>query len=279
MGSIIDKLSGYWQEAAFASRATRTWTDQYALLCHTARFHIRNLFGHVHANRSTFTIDLRIDRDRPATLTLRTFAGDLFVLYEVLAFDAYHIAPTLLSPDDVRVIVDCGANIGITALYLAARYRNARLFSIEPDPDNFALLTANVAHEPRIVPIHACVTGQPQSMVQLTADQPAWGNKIAVGDAGIAVPAITLAQLCDQYDLERIDLLKLDIEGAEEQVLANGGFLNRVEHVIIELHGNYDIHCLQRDIAPYGFAAQKPEPPATRMVTARRQTGRLVRPG
>jgi hypothetical protein len=43
-------------------------------------------------------------------------------LYEVLAFNAYHIATSLLPADKVRVIVDCGANIGITSLFLGARY-------------------------------------------------------------------------------------------------------------------------------------------------------------
>ena len=89
-------------------------------------------------------LDLWIDRDRPTTLTLRPFAGDLFVLYEVLAFNAYHIAPSLLPTDNVRVIVDCGANIGITSLFLAARYPGATILSVEPHPENFALLKANV---------------------------------------------------------------------------------------------------------------------------------------
>jgi hypothetical protein len=65
-------------------------------------------------------------------------------------------------------------------------------------------------------------------------------------------------------------LLKLDIEGAEEEVLENGTFLARTEHIIAELHGHYDFQSFQRDIAPYGFVAQQGRPPDTYMVTARR---------
>src|SRR5262245_50214060 len=140
------------------------------------RFHIRNGFGVFNEDRSMFTIDLRIDRKNPITLTLRPFAGDLFVLYEVLAFNAYYIAPDVLPPEKVRVIVDCGANIGITSLFLAARYPRAAILSIEPHPENFALLKANVAQIPRILPIRACITGRSQSSVRFTADQAAWGN-------------------------------------------------------------------------------------------------------
>jgi hypothetical protein len=65
---------------------------------HTLEFHIRNGFGCACDDSSPITVRLWIDRDTPITLTLRPFAGDLFVLYEVLAFNAYHIAPSLLRP-------------------------------------------------------------------------------------------------------------------------------------------------------------------------------------
>jgi FkbM family methyltransferase len=270
MGRITERLSGYWREAAFGWRATRTWADEYALLLNTIQFHVRNGFGCACNSRSTVTIDVWIDRDRPTTLTLRPFAGDLFVLYEVLAFEAYHIASSLLPTDTVRVIVDCGANIGVTSLFLAARYPRARILSVEPHPENFALLKTNVETIPRIMPIHACVTGTSQNLVRFTADQAAWGNRIATDSHGMLVPAITIEELCEQNGIETIDLLKLDIEGAEAQVLENGTFLARTEHIIVELHGDYGLQCFSRDIAPYGLVAQKGRPPDTYMVTAHR---------
>jgi FkbM family methyltransferase len=277
MGRVTEKFSEYWQEVAFGWRATRTWADHYALLHHTIRFHVRNGLGYACDNRSAFTIDLQIDRDTPTTLTLRPFAGDLFVLYEVLASNAYHIAPSLLPPDNVRVIVDCGANIGITSLFLAARYPHATILSVEPHPENFALLETNVAQVSRISPIRACVTATPQSAVRFTANQAAWGNRIATGADGVLVPAITIDELCDQNGLTKIDLLKLDIEGAEEQVLESGTFLTRTEHIIVELHGRYGFECFQRDIEPYGFVAQGARPPHTYMVTAFRRAAGLAR--
>jgi Methyltransferase FkbM domain len=96
------------------------------------------------------------------------------------------------------------------------------------------------------------------------------GNRIAAHDRGVLVPAITIEELCEQNGIKKIDLLKLDIEGAEEQVLENGTFLARTEHIIVELHGQYGFQCFQRDIAPYGLVAQEGRPPDTYMVTARR---------
>jgi len=162
------------------------------------------------------------------------------------------------------------ANIGITSLFLAARYPGATILSVEPHPENFALLKTNVAEVPRILPIGACVTGASQSSVRLTSDQAAWGNRIATDDQGVMVPAITIEGLCKQHGIEKIDLLKLDIEGAEEQVLKDGAFLVRTEHIIIELHDNYGFQCFERDIAPYGLVAQKIRPPDTYLWTAHR---------
>jgi FkbM family methyltransferase len=267
---MFKKLSGYWHEALFGWRSTRSWADQYALLNHTIRFHIQNRFSFTSDTGRTVTLNICIDGERPTPITLRPFSGDLFVLYEVLAFNAYHIASSMLPVDKVRVIVDCGANIGITSLLLAARYPKAKIISVEPHPDNFALLKDNVAKNPRIRPIRACLTGTTQSAVRFTSDQAAWGNRISTDDHGVLVPAITIEELCNQNGLEKIDLLKLDIEGAEEQVLENGAFLDRTEFIIVELHGHYGIQNFQRDIAPYGFEALEGRPPDTYMVTARR---------
>ena len=82
------------------------------------------------------------------------------------------------------------------------------------------------------------------------------------------VPAITIEELCKQNGIEKIDLLKLDIEGAEEQVLENGTFLARTEHIIVELHGHYGFQSFERDITPYGLVAQESRPPDTYLVTA-----------
>ena len=202
MDHIADKFSGYWHEVAFGWRATRTWADQYALLRNTIQFHIRNGFGCACDTRRTVTIDLRIDRHRPTTLTLRPFAGDLFVLYEVLAFNAYHIAPSLLPTNNVRGILDCGPISASHHCFLAARYPGATILSVEPDPENFALLKTNVAEVPRILPIRACVTGTPQSEVRFTADRAAWGNRIATDGHGVLVPAITIDELCEQNGIE-----------------------------------------------------------------------------
>jgi FkbM family methyltransferase len=154
--------------------------------------------------------------------------------------------------------------------FFSARYPNAQIFAIEPDPTNFALLKANIAGEFRITPIQACVTGRPQHEVRFTTDNPAWGNRISSAEDGILVPATTITELCHQLKLNKIDLLKLDIEGAEQEVLKNGDFLAIVDHIVIEFHDGYGFGSFREDIEPYGLRAQKASPLDTYMVTAHR---------
>lgn len=137
---------------------------------------------------------------------------------------------------------------------------------------NFDLLCRNTRSEPRIVPVQAAHVGGSSRTVVLSQDRPAWGNSI--GDrsstaSGIEVPGLALPDLCAAHHLASIDILKVDIEGAEAEVFAAPDFLRMVRYVMIELHGGYTLDRFRSDIAAIGFTAR--EPPAQgrpRTVTA-----------
>jgi FkbM family methyltransferase len=177
----------------------------------------------------------------------------------VLLGRCYHIPDAMLSPENVRVILDCGANVGITALYFASRYPNARIYSVEPNEKNFEMLKRNTAAEPRIVPIRGAVVGHSRTTVRLTMGKPAWGNFISEVDEGQEVPAFTIDQILEDNGLQCADLLKVDIEGAEKEVFANNQFMSQVGFVIVELHNDYRFDDFSRDVARLGFRAVAPK--------------------
>jgi FkbM family methyltransferase len=202
-----------------------------------------------------FTVRVQIGSSQERELGLRPFDGDIFILYEVLLGESYSIPDELLPPEQVYCIVECGANIGITSLLFASRYPNATIYSIEPHPSNFALLKRNVSNESRIVPINAAVVGLARPSVHLSADRPAWGNSLNTNNVGFEVPAITISEMCKIHDLSRLDLLKVDIEGAEREVFANAEFLPRVRLGVIELHGDYTFQQFAANISSWGGMA------------------------
>lgn len=244
-----------------------------SLMWHTARFHAMNAYKPNLVDNAPFSINLQLVNQSTRTVHLRPHGGDIFVLYEICMLQSYRIPETLLDPNKVEVIVDCGANIGITSLYFASRYPKAKIFSIEPHPDNFKILKENTRSEERIVPINAAVVGAPRETIKLSTDAPAWGNKITDQDNGISVPAISLTQLREKYGVGRIDLLKVDIEGAEKEVFANGEFLPDVNFGIIELHDGYSHSQFERDINRWSFAMRLPDPGGeTQMITFSRKS-------
>jgi FkbM family methyltransferase len=259
IGWIATKSWAYSREATFVLRNSLDWRTRVVLLKNLARFHASHIRGRIAADDLPFRARLRLAPKSELDITVRTFSGDLFILLEVLMDRCYHIPDTVLPPEKVRVILDCGANIGLTSLYFASRYPSARIFSVEPSLDNFQLLKCNVAAEPRIVPVHGALVGRERDNVRMTTHKPAWGNFIVEDDDGVEVPAFTVDQIMKHFDLSCIDLLKVDIEGGEKEVFANGHFISQVGLVIVELHDDYHLNDFARDVANWGFQAIAPE--------------------
>ena len=255
---VAAKSWAYSREVTFVVRNSLDWRTRVILLKNLARFHASNMRGRRAGGDPPFRAKLLLAPNSELDIVVRTFSGDLFVLFEVLMDRCYHIPDAVLPKESVRVVVDCGANIGLTSLYFASRYPNAQIFSIEPSLDNFKLLKRNTASVSRIVPVHGALVGRPRDHVRITTHAPAWGNFIAEDDEGAEVPAFTVDQIMERYGISYIDLLKVDIEGGEKEVFANGHFIPRVGLVIVELHNDYQLNDFAADVANWGFRAIAP---------------------
>jgi len=221
------------------------------LLAHTANHHLSNWFKLRRGDGQRFTVPLDLGGSNPTNLTLRTRAGDLSILYEVFAEKAYFVDDAKLPPESVTTVIDCGAHIGLTALYFASRYPNARIIAVEPNPGNYELLRANTAGEARIITLQGCVSDQ-SGAARISIDGPGWGYRI--DPAGVPVPAFTIQDLRDRYAIDMIDFLKIDIEGAEKGVFAQG--VGDVRVIVAELHGDYTIESFARDVAPMSVTSK-----------------------
>lgn len=242
----INKLARYAREPLWAFRSADLRTAG-VLLAHTARHHVAN-WRHRPRDDATFTARLDLGGEVPSEVTLRAVGGDLTILYEVFAEQSYRIPDDALPPDSVRWVADCGAHIGLSALYFAARYRHARVIAVEPNPTNHALLVANTRHEPRIIAVQACVSAT-SGTTTIGIEGPGWSHQMgAAGSASVEVPALTLDDLRNRFRMDTIDLLKMDIEGAEAEVLAGG--VRNVRAMAAELHGAYGVDEYARDVAP-----------------------------
>ena len=171
-----------------------------------------------------------IDLDWPgyrASLRVRLGQSDLRVLDDVIAQNSYE-PPFAFEP---RVIIDAGANIGLTSIWFAIRHPNAAIIAVEPDLENFRLLERNVAAYPNIRVVRAALWSHTGEVNLTDPGTGAWGLRVGPSDAetppvGASVPAVDMPSL-----------LKVDIEGGELDVFRDASaWIDRVDVIAIELH-------------------------------------------
>ena len=173
----------------------------------------------------------------PVYIRMRT--TDVSVYHEVLNCGQYAI-DLPLSP---KIIVDAGANIGMASLYFATKYPHARIIAIEPETSNFAMLAQNVAAYPNILPIQAALWNRDGEIGVNTPgsfESPLSKVGFVVREGqGVPVRAITIRTLMREIGIQSIDILKVDIEGAEKEVFESCDWMDTINCLMIELHDRF----------------------------------------
>lgn len=167
---------------------------------------------------------------------LRPGTSDLVVFNEVFGEKDYEFACWDIKP---QLIVDAGANIGMTTLYFARLNPQARIIAIEPEPSNVELLRRNTADMKQVMVKAAALWPRKSALDFSDANAGKWAFSVRESDPESgAVAAVTIPEILAETGAERIDLLKIDIEGAERELFGDGAeqWLPRVGRIVIELH-------------------------------------------
>ena len=168
-----------------------------------------------------------------APFNLRVLSTDVLTYDQIFLRNEYDFRAV----ERPRVIVDAGANIGLASILFASRYPEARIIAVEPERDNFSVLADNVRPYDNIVPLQAALWWENTTINIVDPGDGAWGFKTEPAGEGHAVPAITVDRLMSDQRIDRIDILKVDIEGAEKEVFADSSaWIDRVGSIIVELH-------------------------------------------
>lgn len=202
-------------------------------------------------------------------LWLRPGSGDLFVFHEVFLSECYRLPQ--LWRDGVATIVDLGANVGLTTLFFTTYFPHAAYICVEPDPDNALLLQRNLSFlGPQICIVEGAVSGQPGEVL-FSNDRPSWGNAIdRQRQQGRRVCCYSMHEIVALSPTGNIDILKVDIEGEEQQVFRDSGdWLSYVGLIIIELHSPYSCEMFTANMERAGFQVIQPKPDSEhRMIVA-----------
>lgn len=154
-------------------------------------------------------------------------------------------------------IIDLGAYIGDTVIYFKKLYPRARIVAVEPLPENLKLLRKNIAENQLmdVEIVEGAVTARGGEVDIFSDINPnGWTSMAGVHKGGwggqqksksMKAKSIKLDDLLD----EQVDLVKMDIEGAEGAVLAKSKKLDKVRNFIIEYHpvrGNKEIELVKQ---------------------------------
>lgn len=220
----------------------------YALIAENRWLRIMNKILITFRTVKNFSVAIRdyLKLSQSPTIILDLYSG-LKVKLRSNTVDA-HEAVTILSGQEYpfrllesvlsqgALVLDIGAHLGSFSLYLKAKRPDLQIYCFEPAADNFQLLSDNVALNSlldlKLFPI--AIAGKTGTVFLNTLSLDS--NAYALGQEGQPVPALDLDSLMEQEKITRIDLIKMDCEGAEYDILANFKKINLAQALMLEYH-------------------------------------------
>jgi FkbM family methyltransferase len=187
----------------------------------------------------------------------RPTASDLHVLREVFVHRAYaYPYQDVVGP--VRRVLDLGSNIGVSCMYFSLRFPRAELVCVEPVPENVSVLKHNAQSNRMPWRVEAVAVAATAGEADLYANR-WWASSstnrtVAKARTALShrpesfltnqvarVAATTVDQLLDRVGWDTVDIVKMDIEGAEREVLLDvaPSWLKRTGALVLDIHSKY----------------------------------------
>lgn len=188
-------------------------------------------------------------------LYLRAGTSDMYTFLQVIVDREYDIRPFpqfqkldglyRKSRAEGRrpLIIDCGTNIGLSAVWFSHLFPEAQIFAVEPDAGNIEVAQHNLRSYPNVTLLHGAVWDRP---TQLTISNPTvapWAYQVAEAQDGAAgnpnntLKSFTIPEIMDMAATRQVLIVKIDIEGAEATLFrSNTEWVRLTDLITIELH-------------------------------------------
>lgn len=148
---------------------------------------------------------------------------------------------------DNLFIIDAGANVAYASLYFAYKYKNCKIVSIEPEPSNFNMIIRNIENNYLynvITPINKALWYSNTTLELFTDNKKEWSFSVnEIQDTSTdnkKTETITINEILLEQRGHRINILKVDIEGAEFELFLDierhKDFIKDTELVAMEIH-------------------------------------------
>lgn len=161
--------------------------------------------------------------------------NDYGVAYEVFVHD-YYGDRGLLKREDVKLVIDLGANVGYSTLYFLHHFPHCHIIAFEPHPEHAAQVFRNLQLDGSLdrVELHNKAAGASQRVMRLTN---ATSSSTLTDRIGADTLPVEVLDVFPMLSGRRIDILKMDVEGGEYEILADNRFaMLDIGAVVMEWH-------------------------------------------
>ncbi len=207
-------------------------------------------------NNEVFSVKLN---EIPFPFFLRSNTSDISAFYQIFSYKQYKID----FGNEPKYIIDLGANIGLSTIYFKYKYPHAVIIAVEPDPSNFELLVRNTKMYQDIHCVQCGVWSSPTNLEVIDIGKGKWAymTKEVNYVTDSTIKSITIDEIMQLFQIVEIDVLKIDIEGAEKELFETGfeNWITKVKTLIIELHDRYKEGCTKtffRTMGNYEFSSR-----------------------
>lgn len=167
----------------------------------------------------------------------RNIYSDIAIFEQIFINKEYHVN-IAFTP---KTIIDLGANVGYASLYFNAKYPTAQIIAVEPEVNNFLQAKKNVEHYKNIALLNGAIWHNNDKLFLVDNGLGEAGFMVNAGDGVNEIKAYTIPNLLEMMNAKTIDILKIDIEGAEKEIFENNIdlWLPKTKVVIVETHDRY----------------------------------------
>ena len=193
-------------------------------------------------NYSNYSFKIRESQDDPSY----DHNLDFKVINETWVENVYRIEGDQFS--DEGVFVDIGANIGAVSIFVDSFNKNRgydnkiKVYAIEPEPNNLSLLNENIQNNPieNITIVDKAIWHE-ETKVSIS-NRGGNSNILNLGEDGSEVLSITMETLFSTYNITEVDVMKIDIEGAEFDLIINtpAETLAKINRLVLEFDKSFD---------------------------------------
>lgn len=167
---------------------------------------------------------------------LRNNSSDTPTFYQVL----YNLDYEINVKSQPEIIIDLGANIGLSSVFFLNKYPNCKVVAVEAEESNYKMLLKNTKNYPNFCGYNKGIWNKNAYLNIKDNKLGNWGFSVYESTNCIegSIEAISMDQLIEIHDIKQIDILKIDIEGSEIELFASNyeRWLPMTKMIIIELH-------------------------------------------